>query len=449
MKRITRISQTVITGLLSVAVLAGLNVLAAKNPVRWDLTENKRHSLTNEAKVALANVQSPVTAAAFYRPEEPGREQAKDLLELFARHSEQFSYEFVDPDRSPFRAKEYNVAQTGTVVLLSGERKESVVFPDEEKLVNAVIRVSDERSRKVYLITGHGEAAPDAPGERAVRQLQQELSDQGAQVETLALARLERVPEDADLVCLLGPRTDLLPHELEALSTYMHAGGRMVIAVDAESKTSLDNWLEIELGVRRLDGYVLDPVSRLFTGDAMSPIIQEYARHPITKDFNLLTVFPTATAMEAAETAEGVAWLGRSAEQAWLETDLEALRAGQAEFVENEDAPGPLWLAATYAQAGSGDDNGTEARAVIFADQDFFTDQYLNMSGNLDLARNTANWLLEREGLITVNRPKPAAVFLTLSPSGRAVLTWVPLALLPAVLLAAAIFVAGRRRRTP
>jgi len=453
--QLKRISQTVLAGLLGLALLVGLNVVAAKQNWRWDSTETKRYSLAPETEDALESLDTDVVAVAFFRPDE--RLRIQDTLRLFSQKTDRFTYEFVDPDRSPFRAREYDVTQTGTLVLLSGDKKEKLLFPDEQKLVNGVIRVSNPRRARLYFVTGHGEATPEALGQGSCSQLAATLTDQGADPQTLTLARLEAVPEDADALLILGPQKDFLDHELEVLDNYWGRGGRLFIALAAEHKTNLDAWLQ-NLGLKRLDGFAIDPVSRLIVGDPMAPLVQDYGLHPVTQDFALMTIFPTAVALEALQPTGGEKpaplpeYLGRSTEQSWLETDIQTLReTGTAEFDPEKDIPGPLWMAATFEQPVSAQDEGDTGRpqrAVVFTDQDFVTDQYINLSGNMDLARNTANWLMEREKLISVSKPEAANVFLTLSVAERMLITWAPLLLLPGLCLFAAFFVAMGRRKS-
>ena len=458
-----RLSQTALAGLLGLALLVGFNVLAAKQDWRWDATKTKRYSLAPETVGALENLDAEVVAAAFYRPEE--RVQVQDLLDRFRQKSDKFSYEFVDPDRAALRAKEYQVTQTGTVVLLSGDKQEKLVFPDEEKLINGVIRVTNPYRAKLYFVQGHGEVDPAAGDERSAGQLTAVLKEQGADIEPLTLARQEAVPDDADVLFILGPQKDFLEHEIEVLQRYWDNGGRVFIALSAENRTNMDDWLK-NTGLKRLDGFVLDPVSKLIVGDPVAPLVQDYGPSPITSDFGLMTIFPTAAALSAITPEQQgenppplAGYLGRSTEQSWLETDVDGLRAsGTAVFDENADVPGPLWIAAVYQgdaadQAGSQDAQAAPKkkretrRAVVFADQDFLTDQYVGLSGNMDLARNSANWLMEREGLITVSKPEAANVFLMLSVPARMLVSWTPLLFIPGLCLALAIFVGLGRRR--
>jgi ABC-type uncharacterized transport system involved in gliding motility auxiliary subunit len=448
-------AQTILAGLLGLAVLAGLNVLAAKNTWRYDSTANKRHSLTEKSLSIVSGLESEVEALAFFRPGEPGRAQAESLLELYASRSENFAYEMVDPDVRPYLARELDVVRSGTIVLASGDKKEKVAEADEEKLTNAVIRVTDPARLKVYAATGHGEADVAGAGEFTATRLAEALKAQGVAVEPARLVEFENMPRDAAAVLLLGPKKDLLENEFVLLSNYLARGGRIFLALSPESDTpKLSEWLREELGVERREGLVLDPVGRLVGGDYLTPVAQDYPFAPASGDFDLMTLFPTAGALAPVEDdAAPVFPMVRSTEQAWLETDIDALTGkGEAEFDEASDVPGPLWLAAAYEmefqpEEGGGEETAKAARALVFADQDFLTDQFAGVAGNLDLALNGINWLTERGRLITIGRPAPANALLFLESGERLLTSLVPLLILPGLLLVTAGIVAFKRRR--
>ena len=447
-KKFARLCATIIIGL---AVLVGLNILAKKADLQYDTTKNKRYSLSKQTVKVLKQLRQPVKALCFYRPGEGGRKNLEDLLKLYVKQSDKFDFEFVDPDRSPFRAREYKVRQTGEVILLSENKQEKILFPDEEKLTNALIRVSNPEKAKFYFVQGHGEVAFSEFGEKGITQLKSSLKDQGVELEKLLLAREKKVPQDATVVVIIGPQKDFLAHELNLLSEYLKAGGRLFLAFDAESKTNLDDWLESNLGLRRYQGLVLDPVSKLIVGDYLTPLIQEYPYHKITEDFNLMTLFPTCSAFEKVDknSTATIDPLGKSSGTAWLETDINELKKGQARFDPKEDVQGPLWLAAAYEnECQEKDSNATlKSRAVIFGDDDFLTNQYIGLSGNLDMARNSLNWLREKENILAISRPKLANSLLFLNVWQQQLITWIPLAVVPLMCVLMAIYVGIRRRR--
>ncbi|MBT8763828.1 GldG family protein [Desulfohalobiaceae bacterium Ax17] len=448
-KKFGQLSGTIIVGL---AVLVGLNVLANKADLQYDTTKNKRYSLSKQTVKVLKHLERPVKVLCFYRPGEAERKNLEDLLKLYAKESANFSFEFVDPDRSPFRAKEFKVRQTGEVILLSENRQEKILFPDEEKLTNGLIRVSNPEKAKFYFVQGHGEVPFSGFGEKSITQLKDVLKNQGVELEKLLLAREKKVPEDASALVIIGPQKDFLKHELALLTDYLNTGGRLFLALNAETETNLDLWIKDNLHLKRLSGLILDPMSKLIVGDYLSPLVQDYPYHKITEDFNLMTIFPTCTAFEEEAEAQAkyqIIPLGRSTGSAWLETDLVSLKKGQARFDPGKDIQGPLWLAVVYEnEFQEKDSNATlKSRVVVFGDNDFLTNQFIGLSGNMDLARNSLNWLREKEDTLAISKPKLANSLLFLNVWQQRLITWVPLVVLPLLCVLMAVYVGMKRRK--
>lgn len=442
-------SQTFITGLLGLALLVGINVLVAKHPWQFDATSSKKNSLSSSSVNIVLGLKKEVRAVAFIRPREGGKEAMEDLLQLYAAQSKLIQVDFVDPDRHPLTAKEYGVVQSETVVLVSGDKRESVLFPTEEKLTNAIIRVTNPKRAKVYFIQGHGELSPDQSGKNGVGTLRKALTDLGMDTAVITLVREKTIPQDADALLILGPKVDFLPQEIAMLSSYA-AAGRIFLAFSAETPTNLVTWMGNEYGVEWLPGLLVDPVSSYLAGDASVASIQDYSGHPITRDFNLVTLFPTAGGLALKNNADAKKRpdvLGMSSPQSWLESDRSGLLQGKAKFDEGQDKKGPIWLAvSTESKAMDGDENGT-SRAVLFADQDFLSDQYIVLSGNLDLVRNSVNWLTEQENLISISEKSVANKLLFLNSGSRSLLTLVPLFFWPMVSFVCGILVFRIRRR--
>jgi ABC-type uncharacterized transport system involved in gliding motility auxiliary subunit len=164
-----------------------------------------------------------------------------------------------------------------------------------------------------------------------------------------------------------------------------------------------------------------------------------------------MTLFPTCSAFEKVDknSTATIDPLGKSSGTAWLETDINKLKKGQARFDPKEDVQGPLWLAAAYEnECQEKDSNATlKSRAVIFGDDDFLTNQYIGLSGNLDMARNSLNWLREKENILAISRPKLANSLLFLNVWQQQLITWIPLAVVPLMCVLMAIYVGIRRRR--
>src|SRR5262249_53481653 len=144
-----------------------------------------------------------------------------------------FTWKMSDPDREPGLAKRYNVESYGTVVLESGEKSERVTDAEEEKLTNGLVKVTREGKRIVYVLKGHGEREIGNTGRAGFSEAKGALERSNYEVKDLVLARDPKVPDDAGVVIVPGPRTDLLAPELDALDAYVGKGGKVLIMLDS------------------------------------------------------------------------------------------------------------------------------------------------------------------------------------------------------------------------
>jgi ABC-type uncharacterized transport system involved in gliding motility auxiliary subunit len=446
--------------LLIVGVIALVEAVSYRHSYRVDLTENKRWSLSPQTVKVVRELPVPVKAIAFFRPDQPGKRAAEDLLRQYAGRSDgKFTWEVVDADRNPLAAKQYSVESYGTVVLeaalKSGETKqEKIQDLEEEKLTNALIRATRPGKRTVYFLKGHGEKDPSSSDRTGYNQMKSALEKLNYEVKDLLLARETKVPDDAAILVVAGPQKDLLPNEIDALAAYVAHAGKVLFLVDPFQNAGLGPVLE-RWGLALGNDVIIDinPQGRLAGAGPEVPVVGDYLPHPITRDFRFATFFPVARTVIAKDKApEGVSAqsLARTSGESWAETNQDQIRTGQVKPDAGE-ARGPLTIAAVAtvdAKDVPADRKGAKARIVLIGDSDFASNGFVNLSGNRDLFLNTLSWLAEEENLIAV-RPKDsraAPVFLT-AAQGQVVFL-VPVVLIPlAVIVAGGVAVARRRGR--
>ncbi len=94
-------SLTALSVLALVTVLGVANWAATKRPKSWDLTKDRIFTLQDDTVRTLKGLKSDVKAVAVYRMDEDGYAQAESLLKRYAALSPRFTYEMVDPYKSP------------------------------------------------------------------------------------------------------------------------------------------------------------------------------------------------------------------------------------------------------------------------------------------------------------------------------------------------------------
>jgi len=440
--------NTALTIVLLLGIVALVEAVSYRHNARLDLTENKRHSLSPQTIQLLRALKTDVAAVAFFRTDQPGKRVAEDILKQYQRHGGgKFTYRVVDPDREPGLARRYGVESYGTIVLETKDRSEKVLDAEEEKLTNGLVKLTREGKRVVYVVQGHGEHDLNNSDRPGFSEAKAAMERANYEVKPLVLARQEKVPDDAAVVVLAGPRSDLLKPEIDSLDAYIARGGKLLVMVNP----SILGGVQVDALTRLLAKYGFDlgnnlvvelnPIGRLFGIGPEVPIIQQYEAHPITRDMaGITTLFPITRTVEAAKAPPPgvtVQPLAKTSVESWGETDRASLQAGQVK-PDGQDPRGPLTVAAVATR--------DKARIVVYGTSNLAANQFLNLQGNRDFFLNTVSWLAEQEDQISI-RPRDAKqspVFLT-SRQAQAVFL-IPVVVLPGLVLVAGVVSVVRRR---
>ena len=441
-----------LNALISIVLVFGVvgfvEALSARHSRRFDLTENKRRSLSAQTMQVLRGLKDDVNVVGFFRSDQPGKRVAEDLFKQYASYAnKKFTWKIVDPDSDPALARRYGIESYGTIVLETKARSEKVLDAEEEKLTNGLVKVTREGKRTVYIVQGHGEHEIGSTDRVGFSEAKGALEKSNYEVKPLVLARATAMPADAAVIIIPGPRTDLFPPEVDALDGYVGKGGKLLAMVDppfpakvqdGAMKRFLGRW-GVELG----DNLVveLSPIGRLFGIGPEVPIIQQYEPHSITRDLaGITTLFPltrTVTPVKTLPAGVNVQPLAKTSPESWGETNRQELEQGTAR-PDPQDPKGPLSVAVVATK--------DKARVVVYGTSNLATNQFLNVQGNRDFFLNTVSWLAEEEDQITV-RPKDTKqtpIFLS-AQQGRFV-ALLPLVVLPGLVLAGGIVALVRRR---
>ena len=189
------------------AVLIVINIIASHLYQRFDLTENKRYTLSEASKEILAGVENPIIVDVFLKGEFPSefkrlQHETRYLLEEYQAYNSNIKFNFIDPLEENRNAQEiatefYNAGMPpqNLNVTQNGKVSESLLFPwavanfgdqrvkihllknklgdSQEDIVNSSVqqleyvftdgfnKLINQRSKKVAIMRGNGEL-PDA-----------------------------------------------------------------------------------------------------------------------------------------------------------------------------------------------------------------------------------------------------------------------------------------------
>jgi len=450
--------------LLALGIVVAANAISVRHNTRWDLTENKRNSVSPQTIQVLRTLKSPVTAIAFYRSDTPGKKTAEDLLAQYKTYSGgKFEWRLEDTDKAPALARQYGVESYGTVVLEGGPagqlRTEKVLDADEEKLTNGIVKVTRAGKRVVYIVKGHGEREIGATDRGGFSQAKEQMEKANYEVKELFLARDPKIPDDAAIVMIPGPKTDLFPQELAAIDAYVSRAGKVFFMAVPFQATPTTKYLS-KYGITVDDDVVieLNPIGQVFGVGPLVPVVGQYEPHPITKDMGgVMTLFPLTRSVAPAKVLpKGVqaSPLALTSRQSWGETDKNVFQTGKATPDPNEKT-GPLSVALVATVDAQPDPKAEgdaakktpKARLVVVGTADFASNQFLGAQGNRDFFLNIVSWLAEEEDLISIRAKDPKQNPVVLTSGQSNLVLGLPLLVLPGAVLLCGIAVIMQRRR--
>jgi ABC-type uncharacterized transport system involved in gliding motility auxiliary subunit len=453
-------SLLTLLALVFIAILVGISLIVHRFPWRWDLTEGKKHSISDQSKKIVKNINQDVWIRAFFQEGNPAKKNAQTLLEIYGYTNPRIHYQFIDPDRQPALTKQYGVRNYGALTLESAGKTQNVLTADEEGISSGLLRLIQQKAKKVFFLAGHGEKSLQDSQRTGFSLANGLLEKENYQVGEINLLSGTGLPAETRCLVIAGPKKPLFPEEIEDLKKFVKAGGRLILMLEPYQDGGVKEWLA-SLGVTIGQDILIDKMSRVFGGDYLIPMAGSYGRHPITEKFTVATFYPTARSLTlASPSPAGISYdiLVLSSPQSWAETNKTKLEKGEAAFDGGQDRKGPLPLAVLVnlssqeQKAETKESKGQETKSpkgqiAVFGDSDFASNGYFNLAGNGDLFLNTVNYLTEEEHLISIRPVKTPVRPLSLTATQAQVLFLVPMVLLPLAVIAVGILVWRSRRK--
>lgn len=513
---------------LALALFALVNYLAMRHYQRFDWTSSRLYSLSEKSLSVARGIDREIDMVIFLSSASELYDAAGELLSRYAAANPEFIRKReVDPAKNLLQAQrlveQYGIERENVVVIATeddrrvidelqlaeydysgaqfGQPPKLTEFKGEQLITSALLALVEARKPRVLFTTGHGEARLERGDQRSLSLAKDFLEGDGFEIDEWSSLGKGEVPADTDLLVIAGPTTNFLPPELDVLSSYVDAGGRLMMMLDpvfaAGAGGMVDlgftEWL-ISYGIEIRDDIVIDPTSELPFFGPETIFTDSYGSHPVVEALErqrTRVLLPLARSVSKSDPVpEGfeVTELVRTSEAGWGETNLQNLEQEVAPDDEDVQGPVTLGIAVSFeipAAGGSADDVGVEnsedaeirekaelpeeiaelagegqdedgedqdedtkeARMVVFGDLDLATDLQVANASNKVLVLNAFNWLVEREELIDVEARRPEQTRLSLSQGEMAQIYLLVLAVMPGLAVAFGVWVYIRRRR--
>jgi gliding motility-associatede transport system auxiliary component len=397
--RLFRIQQIIFYILLVMAIIL-LAKFTNQHDLRWDWTQNSRHTLSETTIEFLQQLDEDIDIQIFVSPNNEYQAEAKNLISRYQVHSDQLSIQFINPDFSPDLVRQHNIQQQAEMVITKGEKTKHIYDLSEQSLTNALISVSRHQEPWLLFIEGHGERSPLSKANFNLSTWGEQLTQKGFKIQPLNLVEHKQIPNNTAVIVIASPEKPWLPGEIELLKNYINDGGNLLWLSEPDSNQYLSELAE-QLDIEFVAGTVMDPNAELLgIDDPQFVLITDFANPPIATATNSVTIFPQAVAMEVSNVEsqwQHIALL-TSQENTWSKTDLTT----PAEFDINTDTAGPFSLAYLLTRSDTESTDEKEQRIAVIGDGDFASNTYIGNAGNLDFAVALVNWLVQEDELISI-----------------------------------------------
>ncbi len=434
----------------------------AREPFDW--TKQSVYTLSEQTVNVLRNLKRPVKIIVLYDSMHPAQFTIRELLDLYRKYTGKIKVENVDPFRDFQKRKDLesrypDLVVPGLVVEYGeGDETDHMVLKDsdlfsidwrlaraalaeqvenefkgEDGITTAIARlVEGKRKVKIYFTVGYGQLDlndNDERSDRGVGLARQRLEDLKWEVAELDLSKEKKVPDDATVVILAGPKQRLPEAWVQAIRDYMDGGGRLIVLADfaydpirkSMARIGLEQMLsdyEVELSESRvLERKLVAAGFLLSTAVSMQVTAEPTGTHPIAEGLGgvrleLYQARPVRPKTAAPEQKPGVrnfqaVTILKTAGDAWAEADLigSSIRRG-----DEGDEEGPIPVAVAVTELGEPTSQPLpgqpprrkeEPRLVVMGDADFISNIAYDRAADA-LFLNCVNWLRGRLDMLGI-----------------------------------------------
>ena len=453
-------SYSLIITAIVLALLIVVNLFVSVMPSTWtkyDISASKLYSITSNTKVVVNNLTQDVT---IYWVVQADKEDSiiENLLDKYESLSDHIQVVKKNPDVFPTFTEQYTdeTVPNNSLIVESGDRSRYISYNDiyvsessmysysyttsfdgEGAITSAIDYVVTEDLPQMYVLEGHGES--DLP-----ETLADNIEKENIVTNTLSLLTVDEIPEDADVILIYAPQTDISEEEKEMLSDYAANGGKLLVIsgpVDGVTLTNLNGLLE-DYGVTVTEGIVVEGDREHYAFGYPYVLMPDMTSSDITDSLieeKYYPIIPIAQGLNVGYTASGtVTSLLTTSDSSFSKISGYSLNTYEK---EDDDTDGPFSLAVSIETNGGG-------QIIWFAASDFLDDMYnaYSSGANVDLAMNAMSALVGERDAIAIRSKSLNYNYLTITDSTSSTLKTLMIGLFPLAYLGIGIVIILKKR---
>lgn len=464
--------------LLIFAIFFGVNRLSYRYHTRWDLSPQQSYTLSSFTLNYLSTLSKEVFIANVFARDSKVYPDVQALVEEYRINGRgRIKVRSIDPLRDIDRAESLKAEtglaldQNGIVIRVGSRtrfiREEDMVIRDtgteasrpikefrgEDAVTSALMNLIEGDGRKFYLVVGKG-SRTDA----ALADAMAALGELGRQLNfklmPLNLAEINKLPEDADGLLLVGIRYDLSEREIAMLKAYWEGkrAGLLVMLDPGGETPRLQAFLGLN-GVTPREDRVLYAES---TGSGTR------------KEFSVQAIFDNESSITQPLASSTVILPGQSQslDVRFLDDYLQNQNItvhpligatdrywGEKNYLEDlpvvdeEDTKQPIYLAASVERGSVADAllRVDSCRMVVVGNASLL-DKKSALAVNRDFVAASLNWIVNRERFIGITPKQKHSYRIQLNPRQNELIFWITTIAMPGLVLVLGLMIWASRR---
>lgn len=421
-----------------------INLITVNLPsqyLKYDISEQKLFTTGEQTAEVLEKLDEDIT---LYLIAQQGGEDTT-LLELLERYeglSDHITVDTIDPVLYPNFVSQYtdeNLSEN-SILVVGQERSRAVDYYDiygysmdystysssldsfdgEGQITSAIDYVTADEIPVLYTLEGHDEATLSTS-------LTESVEKENIEIRSLSLLTSESVPEDAEILLIYGPLSDISAEEKDKITAYLDQGGQVIYlrGYTDQDIPNLDALLK-EYGISVTEGTVMEGSSDHYLpnypyyllpdinySDYTSDVSSRYVLLPFSQG---MTQVMSETEAEESDTGLNYESLLTTSDQAYSKVNMDS----QNLEMEEGDIAGPFDLGVVVTKAIDGEEDtedSREAKLVVFASETLLDGQTDAMvsGGNSALFMNVVSQLVDHESTVSIEAKSMAVTYLTVT----------------------------------
>lgn len=453
-------SYSLILTAIVLAILIVVNILASVLPstlTQLDISSTKLYSITSNTKVVVNALEKDVTIYWIVQADEED-DVIENLLAKYESLSDHIKVVKKNPDVYPTFTQQYtseSVPNNSLIVECDDSSRyisyENIYvsemdmttysyttsFDGEGAITSAIDYVVSEDHPQLYLTEGHGEAELSTV-------FANQLEKQNIDTTSFTLLNEDSVPEDADVVLIYAPSSDISENEKDMLAEYVGNGGKLMVLAGPTEDGTLTNLYDLltDYGVQTVEGIVVEGDREYYASRQPYILLPDMADHEITNPLieeKYHVIMPVVQGMTVTDTTGTVTQLLQTSESAYSKTAGYATDTYQK---EDGDVDGPFATAVAI-------DCGNDGQIVWFSSSYFLDDVYNSYSSgaNLDMGMNALSYMIGEREAVAIRSKSLSYNYLSISESTAVYLKLMMIGVIPLAFLGTGIYVIVSRRR--